>query len=194
MGEFLVSLFELIKAPEPIEYNTGEKDFMHQILLPKHRSVIPEYLDVQTMLEASLTVSNVKFTQKPERGLIIKLPVSDGRLSGVKKGVIPNSFLTLKCGKSGKPEVVTLSAVICLRNDRFVCFAKIEKGGPLWTFMDSRPTKVAPESRVMHGVDEAIIRSLEEVSKVGDIYGGHEVLLTCNEFSLFRDTYICIYT
>lgn len=189
-----MTLFELIKTPESLEYNTGECDFMHQIILPPLGSTLPRYLDVQTLLETSLAESDVLFARKPERGLIIKLPISDGRLVGITKGVIPNPILTIWCGKHSLPAEMNLSAVICLRHNHFVSFVKTGQASSLWLFMDSKPTTSNPESRLLHGVDEAIIRSLEEWNQGGDILGGYEELLTCNEFNLFRDAYICIYT
>lgn len=203
MEEFLIALFEQTHTPELFEYNTEEKDYIHQILLPvnqedKSNNKNLVYMDVQTLLEQSFTTSGVLLKKRPPNGFIVKMPVAAGKLVGCA-GIIPNLTLNLhsilekeKTLEEDQATTMTLSAVICLKKNHFTAFVRSGKEDTSpWIFMDSSPTNRRPKVAALNELNEEIQASHERVEKAHGILDKEQP--EYNGIRLLTDCYMCIY-
>lgn len=198
MEEFIVVLFELLNIPELIKYTTGEKDYIHQIVVPMELGLphVP-YKTTQALLEKSFAMSEVKLANRPDRAFILKMPVSNGKLLGCN-GVLPNLVLDLTPildspnAKSGESRNMSLSALIYLRNNHFVALVQTgqDETSP-WIFMDSNPTSSKPRVQVLHGFSKEIETSVNEAWKTGGRLPEDQP--KCGGFHLYSDAFMCIY-
>lgn len=147
-----MDLFKLMSIPPFLQYDNDESDFIHQITLPFtwEENQFQPYLTVQSLLENSFNTFDVKLKNRPECVFILKLPISDGVLIPCK-GVIPNLTLDLSRVLSDPDSatrhnrIMSLHAVICLKQNHFVVFVRTGKvDNSPWVFMDSNPTSQKP--------------------------------------------------
>lgn len=186
----------LINAEELLEYDSGEKDFIHEIVVP----IDPEgrrkekYKPLQELVELSFVMAGVKLRRKPSNAFMIKVSPSSSLLLGCD-GVLPNLSLNFKnLLEEGSPfeRDMGISAIICKRNDHFVAFVRSgqDETSP-WLFMNSDPDESIPKVEVLKNLSEEIEWCLDEAKKSGGDVTTEEP--KCDGFRLFADAYMFIY-
>lgn len=129
----------VLQAPEFLEYNSKQKDFIFQLFPPIDKSWLANFTgkipSLELMLEQHFLEQEVKLAKMPDPVFIIKLPVSKG-VSAFKKILVESELSMRNLLQSGENLWMSLKAVICLDRHHFTCFVKTGKKF-VWIYHDS---------------------------------------------------------